>query len=120
MEKFEIGRRDGITSIETLRGVIGFSHSSYSFYNEGITLTFDSAGILPETNGYPSAFGIISDSGYFEVFVPLWFAMIFPAIGTAAGLVTTRGVWRFSLRTLVVAMTAVAVALELVVWVLGR
>jgi hypothetical protein len=61
---------------------------------------------------WPS-FGITWDSGFVEGAVPHWFLAVLPAAIAAAS--WTWGKWRFSLRTLLIATTLVAVGLGAIV-----
>ena len=60
-----------------------------------------------------SQFGLKRESDHFDVVVPHWFAVLsFAALATIPWLR-----WQFSLRTLLIATTLVAVVLGLIVWV---
>jgi hypothetical protein len=51
---------------------------------------------------------------YVQIMLPLWFVMLTIA---ASSVVALRMEWRFTLRTLLIAMTGVAVLLGLILWV---
>jgi hypothetical protein len=60
----------------------------------------------------PSYRGLILRDDYNHTYVPHWYAIF--AFGTLASIPWLR--WRFSLRTLLIAMTLVAAVLGLIVW----
>jgi hypothetical protein len=63
-------------------------------------------------------FGVVSHGGGFAIVVPHWFPLL---VTLAFAVAAWRPrIYRFSLRTMLIATTAVAVAMGLIVWVTNR
>jgi hypothetical protein len=80
---------------------------------EGPLLEFVRPSVPEDSNLW---FQIVRKPKWTHLYIPHWF--IIAVAGLLAALPWLR--WRFSLRTLLIGMTVVAVVLGLVIWAAGR
>ena len=110
LDQVVVYRTGAQTTIQSYRGVIGFEDVRYRFNSNGIKARIYSSVISPETDSYPVTFGISRRRGYYEFHFPYWLIVMLLSFLTVAPWIRQLKC-RFSLRTLLIATTLVAVVL---------
>ena len=108
-----------LTSVGTVSGTVGITFGRAKCDLSFVTIPTDDYSKLRSSNNLlpvSPVFGCISRGGYgFEMFIPDWFLLI-AGVAMAAAPWTRHRSWRFSLRTMLIATTLIAVVLGLMVW----